>query len=89
MDRRIVIVLNEPLRNEDRVFKVVTTPRHERDKHVAAKCEFTAVRTRAVGDDHSLFDTLTDLDDRTLVDTGVLVRTLEFDQRVNVGGHLA
>ena len=34
-------------------------------------------------------DALADVDDRTLIDTGVLVRTLEFDQRVDVRRHFA
>src|SRR5690606_6447521 len=41
------------------------------------------------GDDLSLTDAFADLNERTLVDTGVLVRTLELDQRIDIGRHLA
>ena len=53
-----------------------------------AECELAAVGTRPVGDDLAFLDAFADSDDRPLVDTGVLVRTLEFDQRIDVGRHL-
>ena len=89
VDRGVVVVLDESLGNENRVLKVVTAPRHEGDQHVAAERQFAAIGTRTVGNDLAFLDTLADLDDRTLVDTGVLVRTLELDQRVDVRRHLA
>ena len=61
VDRRVVVVLNEPLGNEDRVLKVVTTPRHERHQHVTSECELAAVGTRPVGDDLSFLDPFADL----------------------------
>ena len=64
VDRRVVVVLNEPLGNEDRVLKVVTAPWHEGHQHVTSKCELAAVGTRTVGDDLTLFDPLADGDDR-------------------------
>ena len=60
VDRRVIVVLDEPLGNEDRVLEVVTAPRHERHEHVAAQCEFAAVGTRPVGDDLAFLDTLAD-----------------------------
>ena len=61
VDRRVVVVLDEPLGNEDRVLKVVTTPGHECHKHVSAECQFAAVGTRPVGDDLAFLDAFADL----------------------------
>src|SRR4030095_11470840 len=77
-----------PFGNEDRVLEVVTTPGHEGHQHVAAECELAAIRTRPAGNDLAFFYGLTDGHDRTLVDTRVLVRPLELNQRIDVRRNL-
>ncbi len=49
VDRRVVVVLHEALGHENRVFKVVSAPRHERDEDVASQSQFALVRARSVG----------------------------------------
>ena len=88
VDRRVVIVLDHLLGYQNSILKVVTTPWHKRHEHVTAESEFAAVSTRAIGDDHAFGDAFADRDDRTLVDTGVLIRTLEFHQRINIRRNL-
>src|SRR6185437_17107839 len=83
VDRGVVVLFHEALGNENRVFEVVTAPRHECDEHVASECKLAAVSTWTVSNDLPLGNTLADVDDRTLIDTSVLVRSLELDQRVN------
>src|SRR4029434_740331 len=77
VNRGVVVLFHKSLGNENRVFEVVTAPRHERAENVASECELTAVGTWTIRDDLSLRDALTDVNDRTLIDTSVLVRTLE------------
>src|SRR6185437_4731498 len=79
----------ESLGNEDCVFEVVTAPRHEGDQDVSSQSQLAAVGTRPVGDDLALRHALADVHNRALINTGVLVRTLVFDQRVDVGCHFA
>ena len=54
VDRRVVVVLHEAFGDQNRVFKVVTAPRHERHQDVAAERQFALVRARAVGQNLSL-----------------------------------
>ena len=51
VDRRIDVVLDQALGEDDRVFEVVAVPRHERDQHVRAERQFAVLGGRAVGDD--------------------------------------
>jgi hypothetical protein len=89
VNRGVVVALDHLLGDEDRVLEVVTAPGHERDQHVSAERQFAAVRARAVSDDIALFDALSFANDRLLVDAGVLVRTLKFDERIDIRGDLA
>src|SRR6185436_14699445 len=89
VNRGVVVLFHESLGNEDRVFEVVTAPRHESHQHVTTESEFAAICARPISDDLSLFYSLTHVNDGALIDTGVLVRPLELDQRVNVGCYLA
>ena len=81
VNRGVVVVLDETLGNEDRVFKVVAAPRHERDQHVSPKSQFALFRARTVGQHLSLHHAIALADDRLLIDAGVLVRPLELRQR--------
>src|SRR5205085_2459671 len=89
VDRSVVIVLHQTLGDEDRVLEVVTAPRHESDEDVPAQSQLTAICARPVRDHLPLRHALADSDNRALIDTGVLVRPLEFGQRVDVRRHLA
>ncbi len=50
MNRSEVVVLNNALRDEDRVLEVVAAPGHERDRDVLAKGHLAAIRRRTVCD---------------------------------------
>ena len=45
VDRREAVLLDHPLRDQDRVLEVVAVPRHERDQQVLAEREFAQVRS--------------------------------------------
>src|SRR5574343_372522 len=72
------------LGNENRVFVVVTVPRHERDEHVLTQGEFAQIGRCTIGHHITLGQLVADTDDRTLVDVGVLVRTGVLDQVVDI-----
>ena len=78
-------LLDQPLGDEDRVLEVVAAPGHERDQDVLAQRQLAALGGRTVGDDVAHLDVVAALDDRLLVDAGVLVRALELGQVVDVG----
>src|SRR5207237_6883830 len=84
MDGGEVVLLHEPLRDEDRVLEVAAFPRHERDEYILAEGEFALLGRGRVRDDLARDDAVADMDDRPLVDAGVLVRAAELVQRVDV-----
>ncbi len=89
VDRRVAIVADHALGDQDRVFVVVAVPRHERDEHVLAERQLAHVGRRAVGDDVALGDDVADLHQRTLVDVGVLVAARVLGQVVDVDADFA
>ena len=50
VDRRVAVVGDDALGDQDRVLEVVAVPRHERDQHVLAERQLAHVGRRAVGD---------------------------------------
>ncbi len=84
MDRCEHVILGDTLRDQDRVFVVVAVPRHKRDDHVFTKGQFAHIGRWTVCDDFALQNRVTHFDQRTLVDTGVLVRTLELAHTVDI-----
>ena len=85
VDGGVDVVLGDPLGEQNRVLEVVPAPGHERDDHVLAERELTAIRARAVGDDVAGLDPVSRTNDRRLVVGGVLVGTLELVEAVDVG----
>ena len=83
------IFLNNTLVHQDRVFEVVTVPRHERDAQVLTQRQFTQVGGRAVSQHVARHHRLAQHHARTLVDTGVLVGTGVFGQAVDVDAGFA
>ena len=82
VDRRVGIILDEFLANDDRVFEVIAVPCHERDQHVSPERQLAVVRGGPVGDDLAFLDLLADLDDRLLIEASTLVEADELAQRV-------
>ena len=89
VDRGVAVVGHDAFGDQDRVFEVVAVPGHERDQHVLAQGQFAEVGRCTVGHHVALGDLVAALDDRTLVDVGVLVRTLILDQVVDVHADFA
>ena len=81
------VVLDEALRQDDRVLEVVTLPAHERDEHVPAKREVTVVGRGAVCQHGADLDAVALVDEHALVVARALVGTLELGDAV--GTHRA
>ena len=88
MDGGITVFGYDTLRDEDGVFKVVTIPRHESHQHVLTQSEFAQVCGCTVSDHIAFSEFVATLNDGTLVNIGVLVRTLVFDEVVNIHTNL-
>ena len=94
VDRGETIFLDDPLRHEDRVFKVVAIPGHERDAHVLAKGQLAHINRGTIRQNVTALDRITCLYDRTLVDTGILVgpgvlcQVVNIDRRDSLHPHL-
>ena len=84
VDRGEDVILHDAFADQDGVFVVVAIPRHERDEAVTAKGQFTQFRRRTIGDDVASSHRIPNLHQRTLVDAGVLVGTLELLKTVDV-----
>ena len=89
VDRGVVVVADQLLRDQDGVLEVVAAPGHEGDQHVAAEAEFALLRARTVGDHLALEHAIALADHRLLIDAGVLVRALELGELVDVRANLA
>ncbi len=74
VDRRVDVLLHDPLGEDDRVFEVVAVPGHEADQDVPAQGQLALVGRGAVGEDLALLDLLAGRDHRLLVQAGPLVQ---------------
>ena len=88
VQRGVVILFHHLLGDQNRVFKVVTAPRHEGDQDVSSQRQLAVIGAGTVGNDLALDHALALFDHRLLVDAGVLVRALELGELVNVAAHL-
>ncbi len=88
MDRRVGVVLDQLLADDDRVLEVVPVPGHERPQNVPPQGQFSVVGPRPVGDHVALVDLLTDLHDRLLVLASPLVQADELAELVDVAADL-
>src|SRR5258708_238959 len=89
VNRGVVIVLHQLFANEDGVFEVVPAPREERHQDVSAQCKLAALGARTVREDLRFLDAISNTHQRLLADAGVLVRTLELDELIDVRAHFA
>ena len=89
VDRGEDVLHGDLFAEQDRVFEVVAIPRHERDEHVPAERQIAQFGRGTVGDDVAGVDVVAHNHQRTLVDAGRLVRTLELHQVVDVDAGLA
>src|SRR5713101_5025929 len=89
VNRGVVVVLDQFFADQDSVFKVVAAPREERHEDVAPQGQLAAIGTRTVRENLGLLDAVSHAHQRFLADASVLVRTLEFDELINVRAHFA
>src|SRR5210317_1069571 len=89
VDRCEYVITRNAFGNQNRVFVVVTVPRHKRDDHVFTQGQFTHICGRTIGDHFAFGYGLAHLHQRTLVDTCVLVGTLEFTHTIDVNASIA
>src|SRR6056297_846123 len=82
VNRRVRVVTDQFLTDDDRVFVIETVERHEADQDVASECQFAVSRRGTVGDDLVLFDLVADRHQGLLVLTGPFVQTLVLFQLV-------
>ena len=87
VDGGIAVFCHHFFRNQNRVFVVVTIPRHEGDGHVLTQSQFAQVGRSTVGHHVTTSQHIAFVHNRTLVDVGWLVRTGVFHQVVNVYAH--
>src|SRR4029077_8632990 len=75
--------------DQDGVFEVVAAPRKECHQDVAPEGQFATIGARTVRENLRLLDAVAHANQRFLADAGVLVRTLEFDELIDVRAHFA
>ena len=78
------IVSHQFLAEQNRVLKIVPTPRHKSDKDIFTKSQFSSINGGAICQHLPFFDRLTNLDHRRLGHTSVLIRTLKLDQVIGI-----
>src|SRR5271156_5768421 len=87
--RGVVIVADQLFGNQNRVLEVVTAPGHEGHQHVTPEGQFALLRARTIGDHLPLDHPVALANNWLLIDTSVLVGTLELDQLVDVRTNFA
>ena len=87
VNRSIAVVCSHFFGNQNRVFIVITVPRHEGDGHVLTQSQFAQIGGCAVSNQIAALQNVASFDGRTLVDIGRLVGTGEFNQVVNIDTH--
>ncbi len=85
----VIVFLDQLLTDQDGVLKVVASPRQESHQHIAAQRQLAAIGAGAIRQHLSLADAISHAHQRLLVNAGILVRTLEFDQRIDVRADFA
>ena len=88
MDRGEHVIANHAFGQQDGILEVVAVPGHERDEHVLTKRQVAQIGRRTISDDVASLHPVTDANQRTLVDAGVLVRPLELVQRIDINAGL-
>ena len=74
MNRGVTILFDHALGDEDRVLKVVSIPRHKGNGQILTQRQLTHIGRGAISQYVTTCNLITRLHQRTLVDTGILVR---------------
>ena len=89
MDGSVAVVRRHFFRQQNRVFVVVTIPRHKGDGHVLTQSQLAQIGRGAIGHHIATLQYIAGFDHRALVDIGGLVGAGEFHQIVNIHAHFA
>ena len=87
VNRSIAVVRSHFFGNQNRVFIVITIPRHEGDGHVLTQGQFAQIGGCTVSNQIAALQNVAGFDGRTLIDIGRLVGTSEFNQVININTH--
>ena len=87
VNRSIAVVCSYFFRNQNRVFVVVTVPRHKGDGHVLTQSQFAQIGGCTVGNQIAALQNIACFDSWTLVDVGRLVGAGKFNQVINIDTH--
>ena len=89
VNRGVVVFFDQLFADQNGVFEVVPAPRHEGHQHVASQSQLAHIRAGTIGQNVALGYLLPGVDNRFLVDAGVLVGPLELGECVDIRAHLA
>ena len=84
MNRGETIFLDHSLGYENRILKVVSVPWHEGDSHILTERQLTEIHRGSVSKNVTALNRVARANNRALIDTGVLVRTLVLGQVINI-----
>src|SRR5690606_16371104 len=84
MNGGVTFFLHHAFGDQNRVFEVVAVPGHERHQHVLTQRQFAHVGGRTVGQHIAARNDVAGVDQRPLIDAGVLVRAGVLGEVVNV-----
>ena len=78
------IITRNSFREQNRVFIVQTIPRHKGDQNVFTQRQFAHVRALSVSHNIAGLNFIADFNQRNLVNAGILVRSTELLQTINI-----
>src|SRR5690625_3157635 len=82
VDRCIDILLYNLFTDDNRVLKVISSPRHESHKHISAKCKFTILSITSHCNRLTLDNLVANAYNRTLVNGCILLTSFKFLKRI-------
>ena len=83
------IFLDHALRDQNRVLEVVAVPGHEGHQQVLTQGELAQIRRGAIRQHVAALDRIAGIDQRPLIDAGVLVRARVLGERIDVDARFA
>src|SRR5690606_7263043 len=84
MNGSVHVFFNDTLTDQNRVFKVVPLPRHERDQHVLSQSKLTTIDGRTISKNVACLNYLARAHRGLLCVTSALITTLVLGEMVNI-----
>src|SRR5690625_2727508 len=82
VDRCVDILLYNLFTDDNRVLKVISSPRHERHEHISAKCQFAILSSSSFCYLLTLYNLVANAYNSTLVNGCILVTSFKFLKRI-------